>query len=56
MISRIAICGIVFIWSLAICMTDVMKRIAPDMKSYPVYAVFVASLFTLSTLLCVCKR
>lgn len=49
-LQELGIIGIASIWSLAVVMIFAMKKIAPDMKGYPVYAVLVATLFTLSVL------
>lgn len=49
-LQELGILGIASIWSLAVVMIFAMKKIAPYMKGYPVYAVVVASLFTAFTL------
>ena len=49
-LQLLSIFGIVFIWGLAIGMMFVMEKIAPNMEGYPIYAVIVATLFTISML------
>ena len=50
-LQLMGVIGIAFIWILAICMTAVMKKIAPYMEGYPIYAAIVAILCTLAILL-----
>jgi len=49
-IKVIALMGIVIVWTVAMAMSAVMKRIDPNEKIYPVYALCIASLETLVAL------
>ena len=48
--------GIIVIWATAIYATSEMKKIAPEMRGYPAYAVLISILGTVSVLLCICGR
>lgn len=51
--KELGIISIAYIWTLAIYMMFAMKKIAPEMRGYPVYAVIVAALLSLTILFCV---